>query len=133
MLINVSDKPPKLLKLLQASRRAATTQTNLTSNNIYHHGFTNFKHMERVRLKAKDKGKYIFKEVEVCTQINQLGEFLNGLCHKLKSCNQMLNFNTKLKNNEETGSRTNRRICVELKCCLLCTINYLSSPTASKI
>ena len=39
--------------------------------------------MKKIRLKAKDKGRYLFKKIEI-------NEFFNDLCRKLKSCGQML-------------------------------------------
>jgi hypothetical protein len=131
MLINASDKPGKLIKLLQASSRRITLQLQTpASSEGSVPDFGKLRNMQRVRLKAKDKGKYIFKELEICTHFSQLSEYLADLCHKLKCCNQMVNLRHGLVNDNELNRRF--KICVEVKCCLLCTINYLSSPTAGK-
>lgn len=83
--------------------------------------------MKNVRLKAKDKGRYLFKELEVCTKFSQLNEYLNDLCRKLKCCGQMLSIN-----NNDPHLNNTRNICVDFKCCLFCTINYFSVNSAQE-
>ena len=84
MLISASDKPFKLLKALQASRR------NLTHVNSASTLASRSKYMQRLRLKAKEKGKYNFRELEICTKQAHLNEYLNDLCIKLKCCTKMI-------------------------------------------
>ena len=109
VLIKKSEKPLKLLKLLQFSRR-------------YANNYNSF--MKKVRLKAKDKGRYLFKEIEISTKFTQINEFLNDLCRKLKSCSQML---TSLAAPQQQQTNDNRFI--HFKCCIFCTINYFSINT----
>ncbi len=130
MLINASEKPSKLIRLFQASSRRITLQTPLSSESSIS-VLSKLRNMQRVRVKAKDKGKYIFREIDVCTNLSQLPEYFSDLCHKLKCCQQMVNFTNKLTSDYEINKKF--RICVDLKCCLLCTINYLSSPTAGNL
>lgn len=119
MLVNISDKPFKLIKHLQSSRRTLVSNT-IQNNDIPN--FNNLKSMQKVRIKAKEKGKYLFKDIEICTQFSRLSEFINDLCHRLKCCNQMISFSEKINKPKSTD-----RICVDLKCCIYCTINYFSS------
>ena len=97
-LISVSEKPFKLLKLLQASRRNLATNTNsfsLTTQRA--------KLMQRLRLKAKEKGKYLYRELEVCTKQAQLDAYLSELCAKLKCCSDMLLKSSELSSNNGLG------------------------------
>ena len=118
MLIKVSDKPFKLLKHLQASRRVTIASEEIL----------NVRSTKRVRLKAKDKGKYLFRDLEICTQFSQLTEFLNDLCHRLKCCNKMISISKPVNTSAE---QLTNKMCAETRCCLYCTINYFSSATAT--
>ena len=71
----------------------------------------------------REKGKYTYKEVEICTNMSQLDEYLNNLCIKLKCCHQMLSYN---KSPEERKSKDN--LSLETKCCVYCSLNYFSTP-----
>ena len=78
--------------------------------------------MQRLRLKAKEKGKYLYRELEVCTKQAQLDAYLSELCAKLKCCSKML-----LKSSELSSSNNAMLInCTNINCCQLCTVNYHS-------
>jgi hypothetical protein len=96
MLISASDKPFKLLKVLQASRRNSNN-----ANNSSPLAFKS-KQMQRVRMKAKEKGKYNFRELEICIKQAHLSEFLNELCIKLKCCNKMISLDEQKDVNKES-------------------------------
>ena len=101
MLISASDKPFKLLKVLQASRR----NLNINNVNSYSPLSLKSKQMQRVRMKAKEKGKYNFRELEICIQQAHLNEYLNELCIKLKCCNKMITLEEQNDENKESNYR----------------------------
>ena len=93
MLISASDKPFKLLKVLQASRRSLSNASNTSTTSASHLATLKSKCMQRLRFKAKEKGKYNYRELEICTRQAHLDEYLSDLCIKLKCCSKMISLN----------------------------------------
>lgn len=67
----------------------------------------------------------MFREVEISSKYSQLKEFLSELCHQLKCCTRMISL---YENSELTDVyyEANKNLSSDIKCCLLCTLNYFS-------
>lgn len=160
MIINISEKPFKLVKLFQASRyminrgNAATASTSTSSSGAssapsqatiqvssttttatstgsssssVNKSSSMSANLLRCRVKVKEKGKYLLKDLELCTNIYQLNEFLNDVCVKLKACSRMLSL---VATPPPPPDVTNQRYCVQFRCCELCSLNYSSTFNA---
>jgi hypothetical protein len=117
LLSRASDKPFKMLKALKAKKKSARS---VKSNSISANSSSS---MQRLPLKAKEKGKYDYRELDICTKQGHLREYLNDLCIKLKCCNKLLSLE-QFKHDEDAKKESTN--CINLKCCELCTINYFS-------
>jgi hypothetical protein len=138
MLISVSIKPFKTLKLLQASSSRLVTNhsTNIATDPIDKYDYStttttttvpSTSLLFKIELKAKEKGKYMRKHVLVCTKRSQLPEYLNDLCNKLKICNRTLSLQQMMNNDSTMNTNNNNNnnvFCLEFKCCTPCSINY---------
>lgn len=67
----------------------------------------------------------MFREVDICSKYHELKEFLSELCHQLKCCTRMISI---YENSECTDKyyEENKNLSLDIKCCLLCTLNYYS-------
>ncbi|CAF0759207.1 unnamed protein product [Brachionus calyciflorus] len=124
-LINLSEKPFKLLKILHKNSKNLQNSDSTFSSSTSSSSSTE-SNFRKIRLKAKDKGKYLFKDVEICSTRSQVKEFLNELCVKLKCCTQMITLNEPLKESKDVYLEANRNLVNRINCCFLCTLNYFS-------
>lgn len=67
----------------------------------------------------------MLKEVDICSKYSQLKEFLSELCHQLKCCTRMISL-YEYSESIDVYHEANKNLSLEIKCCLLCTLNYYS-------
>lgn len=81
------------------------------------------------RLVRREKGKLQYREIDVCSQSCQLEEYLNEICVRLKCCLQMISTREPL---PDPGDHYDTdKYCCEIKCCVLCSLNYFSKPNST--
>jgi len=79
----------------------------------------------------------LYRELEICTEQEQLREYLDDLCHKFKCCTRMLNIKDtqfKAEINSNGNSSPKQSFYTNFKCCTWCSLNYFNDRTdANKI
>jgi hypothetical protein len=121
-LINICEKPCKLLKILHQSRKNRNTSTFGPLNKL-----VSSKFMHRFRFKASENGKALYKELEICTEQEQLSEYLDDLCHKFKCCTRMLSIEPmQLNVVADVQSCLKNKPYANFKCCTWCSLNYFN-------